>query len=210
VIKGGAIDNFSDVLYPPNGCSCEVSFNCNTTTGIFSVVPKRHPSFEHPDYPYMPTNDYFRIHLLFHVPGINVGCFILDAVLQSNLSCLYNTSCLSRLNTYLNSSSLTFNATALEVSNSSIPIVNDLVDQLMVDEWSFNASYDSYFAQCNPLTCTYTYAKQFDILFIITTVMGIIGGVVTILMLLTLPLVSFTRRFVYRQRRLSVTQNEIG
>jgi hypothetical protein len=88
--------------------------------------------------------------------------------------------------------------------------VNDLVDQLMVDEWSFNASYDSYFAQCNPSTCTYTYATQFDILFIITTVMGIIGGVVTILMLLTLPLVSFTRRFVCRQRRLSVTQNEIG
>jgi hypothetical protein len=88
--------------------------------------------------------------------------------------------------------------------------VNDLVEQLMVDEWSFNASYDSYFAQCNPSICTYTYVTQFDILFIITTVMGIIGGVVTILMLLTLPLVSFTRRFLYRQRRLLVTQNEIG
>jgi hypothetical protein len=210
VVRGVTIDSSTLMYYPPDGCICEVSFNCNTTTGIFSVVPKRYPSYTHPDYPYMPYNDYFRTHLLFHVPGINVGCFILDAVLQSNLSCLYNRSCLSRLNTYLNSSSLTFNATALTVSNSSIPTVNDLVDQLMVDEWSFNASYDSYFAQCNPSTCTYTYAKQFDILFIITTVMGIIGGAVTILMLLTLPLVSFTRRFVYRRRRLSVPQNEIG
>jgi hypothetical protein len=210
VVRGGAIDYATIMLYPPDGCSCEVSFNCSTTTGIFSVVPKRYPSFEHPDYPYMPANDYFRTHLLFHVPGINVGCFILDAVLQSNLSCLYNTSCLSQLNTYLNSSSLKFNATSLTVSNSSIPTVNDLVDHLMVDEWLFNVSYDSYFAQCNPTTCTYTYATQFDILFIITTVMGIIGGAVTISMLLTLPLVSFTRRFVYRRRRLSVTQNEIG
>jgi hypothetical protein len=210
MLKRGAIDYASMMYYPPDGCSCKVSFNCNTTTGIFSVVPKRYPSYTHPDYPYMPVNSYFRTHLLFHVPGINVGCFILDAVLQSNLSCLYNTSCLSQLNTYLNSSSLKFNATALEVSNSSIPTVNDLVEQLMVDEWSFNASYDSYFAQCNPSACTYAYAKQFDILFIITTVMSIIGGVVTILMLLTLPLVSFTRRFVYRRRRLSVTQNEIG
>jgi hypothetical protein len=210
VLVGRTIDYFSTMLYPPNGCSCKVSFNCNTTTGIFSVVRKRYPSYTHPDYPYMPLNAYFRTHLLFHVPGINVGCFILDAVLQSNLSCLYNTSCLSQLNTYLNSSSLPFNATALEVSNSSIPTVNDLVEQLMVDKWSFNASYDSYFAQCNPSTCTYTYATQFDILFIITTVMGIIGGAVTILMLLILPLVSFTRRFVYRRGRLLVAQNEIG
>jgi hypothetical protein len=210
VVVGGAIDHSNVIRYPPNGCSCRASFDCNTTTGIFSVVPKLQPSFEHPDYPYMHVNDYFRTHLLFHVPGINVGCFILNAVLQSNLTCLYNASCLSQLNTYLNSSSLKFNATALTVSNSSIPTVNDLVEQLMVDKWSFNASYHSYFVQCNPSTCTYTYATQFDILFIITTVMGIIGGAVTILMLLTLPLVSFTRRFVYRRRRLLVTQNEIG
>jgi hypothetical protein len=170
VVVGGVIDDVSVMLYPPNGCSCKVSFNCNTTTGIFSVVLKRYPYYEHPDYPYMPYNDYFRTHLLFHVPGINVGCFILDAVLQSNLSCLYNTSCLSQLNTYLNSSSLKFNATALEVSNSSIPTVNDLVDQLM----------------------------------------GIIGGAVTILMLLTLPVVSFTRRFVCRRQQLLVVQNEAG
>jgi hypothetical protein len=210
VAVGGTTDLAGNLYYPPDGCLCGVSFNCNTTTGIFSVVPKRYPSYTHPDYPYMPANAYFRTHLLFHVPGINVGCFILDAVLQSDLSCLYNSSCLSQLNTYLNTSSLTFNATALTVSNSSIPTVNDLVDQLMVDEWSFNASYDSYFSQCNPSACTYAYATQFDILFIVTTVMGIIGGVVTILMLLTLPLVSFIRRFISRRRRLSVTQNEIG
>ena len=196
--------------YPPDRCLCTVSSYCNTTTGIFSVVRKRRPSYETPDYPSMPTNAFFRIHLLFHVPGINVGCSILDAVLQSNLSCLYNSSCLSRLNTYLNNSLPSFNATALDVSYSSLPTVGNLVDNLMVDEWLFNVSYESYFAQCNPLTCTYTYTTQFDALFIITTAMGSIGGIVTILMLVILPLVSFARGFVCHRRRLLVTQSETG
>ena len=198
------------IRYPPDGCSCSSHSYCNTTTGIFSFVPKR-SSNSIPDYPYMPTNPLYRIHLLFHVPGINVGCFVLNAVLQSNLSCLYNRSCLSQLNTYLNASLHPFNATALNVSNSSLlPTVGELVEMLMVDEWLFNSSYDSYFTQCNPSTCTYTYTKKFDILFIITKVMGSIGGIVTILMLVTLSLVTLTRRFVNHRRRLLVTQTEIG
>ena len=199
------------IQYPPDGCSCGFYSYCNTTTGIFLLVRKRYPSYSIQEYPYMFTIPLYRIHLLFHVPGINVGCFILNAVLQSNLSCLYNSSCLSQLSTYLNDSLHPFNATALNVSNSSLlPTVGELVEMLMVDEWLFNSSYDSYFTQCNPSTCTYTYTKQFDILFIITTVMGSVGGIVTILMLLTLPLVSFIRRFVCRRWRSPVSQIETG
>jgi hypothetical protein len=135
---------------------------------------------------------------------------ILDAVLQSNLSCLYNSSCLSQLNTYLSDSLYPFNATALNVSYSSLPTVKSLVEKLMVDEWVFNSSYEAYFSQCNPSTCTYTYSKHHDILFIITTVMGAIGGIVTVLMLVTLPLVAFTRRFVCHRLRPPVAQTEIG
>jgi len=201
---------YFNAFYPPDGCSCQVSSYCNTTTGIFTVL-HTHPSFYNPpDYPYMKTIPSYEVHLLFHVPGINVGCIILDAVLQSDLSCLYNSSCLSELNTYLNDSLNPFDATALNVSYSSLPTVSNLVDKLMVDEWLFNSSYEFYFSQCNSSTCTYTYAKQFDVLFIITTVMGSIGGIVTILMLVILPLVAFTRRFAGPRCRSSVTQTEIG
>jgi hypothetical protein len=199
------------IIYPPDGCICAFYSYCNTTTSIFSLVRKRYPSSSVPAYPYMLMIPLYRIKPLFHVPGINVGCFILNGVLQSNLSCLYNSSCLSQLNTHLNDSLHSFNATALNVSNSSLlPTVGELVEMLMVDEWLFNSSYDSYFTQCNPSTCTYSYTKQFDILFIITKVMGSIGGIVTILMLVTLPLVTLTRRFVYHRRRSLVTQIEIG
>jgi hypothetical protein len=196
------------LFYLPDWCSCAVSSYCNTTTGIFTVL--LNSSYYPPYYPYIPFYNFAEVHLLFHIPGINVGCFILDAVLQSDLSCLYNSSCLSQLNTYLNDSLYPFNATALNVSYSSLPTVKNLVDNSMVDEWLFNSSYELYFSQCNPSTCTYTYVKQFDILFIITTVTGTIGGIVTILMLITLPLVVFSRRFVCRRHQPSVTQTEIG
>ena len=201
----------TDKNYPPDGCSCGTNSYCNTTTGIFSLARKHYPSNSIPEYPYMPTIPLYRINLLFHVPGINVGCYNLNAVLQSNLSCLYNSSCLSQLRTHLNDSLHPFNATALNVSNSALlPTVGELVEMLMVDEWLFNSSYDSYFTQCNPSTCTYAYTKQFDILFIITKVMGSVGGIVTILMLVTLPLVVFTRRFVNHRRRSLFTQTQTG
>ncbi|CAF1364363.1 unnamed protein product [Adineta steineri] len=190
-------------MFPsPDKCKCDVSSYCKANTGIYSLLPTNSPGSAHIDYPYMQRFSSYDIRNLFNVSGIYVGCVILDAVLQSDLSCLYNSSCLSQLNNYLNNSLYPFNATPLNsVSYSSLPTVNDLIENLMVDEWIFNSSYQSYFSQCNSSICTYTYTKQFDVLFMITTVIGSIGGIVTILMLVTLPLVTFIRRFVYRRRQ---------
>ena len=195
--------------YSPDQCSCRWSSYCNTTTGIFTVSLSDEPN-NSPDYYITFINQLYQTQLLFEVPGINVGCLILDAVLQSDLSCLYNSSCLSELNTYLNDSPYPFNATALNRSNSSLQTVKNLVDHLMVDEWVFNVSYESYFSQCNPSICSYTYVKRFNILFIITTLIGSIGGIVTTLMLVILPLVVFTRGFVCNRRRSLLTQTETG
>jgi hypothetical protein len=205
-------DQVTPYTYPPDGCSCAISSYCNTTTGIFTLLRENDSSY---DYPYMPIPPLYAAHLLFHVPGINVGCFILDAVLQSNLSCLYSSSCLSQLNTYLNDSLYPFNAKPLNVNSSSIPTMSDLVGKLMVDDWLFNSSYEFYFSQCNPSTCTYTYIQQFYLLFIIKTVISSTGGIVTVLMVVILPLVVLTRRFIIRRRRRRrrrslVTQTEIG
>ncbi|CAF3605536.1 unnamed protein product, partial [Adineta steineri] len=142
--------------------------------------------------------------LQFKVPGVLVGSSILNAVLQSNLSCLYNESCLSKLNTYLNDSLYPFNATTLTVpsSASSLPTINDLAKKLMVDSWQLNSSYQHYFNACNPLTCTYSYTHQFDILFIITTIISFIGGIVTVLMIVILPTIKFLRKKLKTFKRL--------
>ncbi|CAF1433200.1 unnamed protein product [Adineta steineri] len=180
-------------VYPPNSrCDCTASINCSMPMAFY--LPK------------LPNETttasllwgQYLAEFQFEVSGVRLGCVILSAVLQSNLSCLYSQTCISELNTYLNDSLSPFNATPLAVASfsSPFPTIQELVDKLMVDLWNINASYAQYFSSCNPSTCTYTYVHQFDVIFIITTVIAFIGGIVTILMNLTLPAVTYLRKKV--------------
>ncbi|UJR19442.1 hypothetical protein I4U23_022572 [Adineta vaga] len=132
----------------------------------------------------------------FEVPGVLSGNFLIYAVLQSNLSCFYNKTCLSELNKYLNDSLYPFNSTALVIPSSFayLPIINNLAKRSMVDLWQWNSSYQNYFVACNTSTCTYTDVYRVDVIFIITTVTSFIGGMVTVLMILMLPIVEFLRK----------------
>ncbi|CAF4022012.1 unnamed protein product [Adineta steineri] len=179
-------------------CLYQSSIYCSTTTGIYLRKLNNETSSD------LYWGEKYTAEVQFEVPGVLVGTYILYAVLQSNLSCLYNESCLSKLNTYLNDSLSPFNATPLTVPSSaqSLPTIDDLTKKLMVDFWQLNSSYQHYFNACNPLTCTYTYTHQFDSLFIITTVISFIGGIVTILMIVILPTVKFLRKKVKTFNRL--------
>ncbi|CAF0796413.1 unnamed protein product [Adineta steineri] len=180
-------------MYPPNfSCDCTASIECSIPMAFY--LPKL-PNEMIPTEVYYAWGQYVA-EAHFEVSGVRLGCLILNAVLQSDLSCLYTQTCLSELNANLNDSLSPFNATPLAVSSfsSSLPTIHELVNKLMVDLWEMNSSYDHYFSSCNPSTCTYTYVHQFDIIFIITTVIAFIGGIVTILMNLTLPLVTFLRK----------------
>ncbi|CAF1529797.1 unnamed protein product [Didymodactylos carnosus] len=191
----------SPISYSSYQCSCALSSYCTMITSISSAY-RGDLSYNSIEFPHSKV---ILANLTFLVTGINVGCFVLDAVLQSNLSCLYNTSCLSQLNTYLTDSLYPYNATALLNSSPSYSpqTIGELADNLMVDNWLFTPSYEAYFTACNPPSCTYTYTHQFDIIYVITTTVGFIGGIVTILMLLTVPLVTFIRRRIFTQGRLS-------
>ncbi|CAF1332855.1 unnamed protein product, partial [Didymodactylos carnosus] len=182
-----------------DSCMCSLSSYCKATTGIYNTSAYI-PNCKYDHTP--PCNSKIDGEIEFDVPGISVGCLVLDAVLQSDLSCFYNESCLSELKFQLTDSPSPFNATPLKVSTSgaSLPTIGDLIANLMVEEWYFNSSYESYFDQCNPQTCTYTYVKQFDIVYVITKTIAFIGGIATILMLITLPIVTNIRQWISARR----------
>ena len=151
--------------------------------------------------------------------GISVGCSTLSAVLQSNLSCLYNTCCLTQLYTYLHDSPYpinTSNIKALNVSSlSSLPTVQELVENVMVDEWQLDSSFDAYFTECNAQSCSYTYAHQFNVIFIVTTMVVFLGGIATILLSTVLPVITFLRKITaaLRSKRATaaaITRNDSG
>ncbi|CAF1273140.1 unnamed protein product [Didymodactylos carnosus] len=174
--------------YDNHTCLCSKSPYCKTMTGIYDAYAGQYPA------PFGVINS-IQGNLIFPVPGVNVGCTVLQAVLQSDLQCFYNRSCLSQLNSYLNDSPYPFYAKPLQVTSSLSPAtIGSLVNSLMVDNWTLTASYSSYFDTCHSSQCKYVYVEKFDIIYTITTTVGFIGGIVTILMILMLPVVTFIRK----------------
>lgn len=106
---------------------------------------------------------------IFPVQGFRIGCFILDSLLTSSLECFYNSSCLHTFLKYIN-----INSTSIFFLSS-----ND---------------YRSYFLACQVKSCSYTYQSRRSFLSILTTILGLIGGLTTILVFLIPILVQLKRR----------------
>ncbi|CAF1566467.1 unnamed protein product, partial [Adineta steineri] len=71
---------------PSPVCSCQDTSQCGTQLSMY-------------DYPSTVAK--------YSLPGMYIGCFMLEALLQSNLICFYNQSCINDLRDVLNSSATT-------------------------------------------------------------------------------------------------------
>ncbi|CAF1283863.1 unnamed protein product, partial [Adineta steineri] len=116
---------------------------------------------------------------LFSPPGIFVGCYLVEAVLQSDLRCFFDIGCLQQLIDSLSlvnisASDIILNSTASHYQEKSSLL--EIVSNLMVEEWNNQTFYDNYFNICQPSVCTATYISQGNIVYIITTTIGLIGG----------------------------------
>ncbi len=141
--------------------------------------------------------DYPNYIVLFLVPGIYTGCYVIESLLQSNLECFYNQTCINELQSYFVSSS-SMNITALDTSLPSRYLENstieDLLDELMVEEWNSSIMYENYFNECEPRECTYNQQTKNSIIYIVTTIIGLIGGLMTALKLIVPRLVMVVRK----------------
>ena len=164
------------VSLAPSNCSCAISQSCVEPSVIFQYPEEK---------------------LLFAVPGIFQGCFMIEAALQSTLECFYSPDCIRQLQYYLASNtSIVF--PALSATQPSRYRANStmktLLDELMVEEWNLTSTYESYYRACQPTQCTYTSVLKNEAIYIVTTLFGLIGGLVTILKV-TVPItVKFGRK----------------
>ncbi|CAF1580818.1 unnamed protein product [Didymodactylos carnosus] len=72
--------------------------------------------------------------------------------------------------------------------------IQKIIEQLMTEEWNDHAEFGDYYSQCNPDKCVYTYNKQGDIGYMVTTIIGLIDGLTTVLKILIPPGVVFLKR----------------
>jgi len=141
------------------GCNCVLSPSCRVTAGIS-------------DYDQY-SGEFTEI---FSIPNFFIGCYLIEALLSSTLECFYNISCMLKINSYL-SSSQPFNFSALDPRlNSPNETIELIVNQLMVNTWSSNVSFTSYYNTCAPLSCTFQYEDHNNLFIVITTIDSVFGG----------------------------------
>lgn len=133
-------------------CSCAVTPLCSQEAGIYD------------------PNGVFQ----FPIPGIRIGCYVVEATLQSSLSAFYSQAYIDDLRNWTKFIDPDFPVNAL---NSSLnrnfttnTTIEYIMEQLMVDEWiSKNVSFPDYYAQCQAYECKYTYIERNDIAYVIST-----------------------------------------
>jgi hypothetical protein len=125
----------------------------------------------------------------FTVPGVVFACYLVDSILQSNLICFYNQSCIDQLIAIM-ASPIVLNTLAL---NTTIPSqykpdsnIGEIIDQLMVEQWIEESSHEIYYAQCNPTTCSASYENNNNFIVVFSITMGVIGTL-SILLKLIVP-----------------------
>ncbi|CAF5115947.1 unnamed protein product, partial [Rotaria sp. Silwood1] len=64
----------------------------------------------------------------------------------------------------------------------------------MIEQWMGSVSHSQYFFQCHVDTCTYLLTSRFNIVYIVTTMIGFIGGLIKVLRILVPRIVKFIRR----------------
>ena len=94
---------------------------------------------------------------------------------------------------------------ALDTSLRSVytpkPTIQQLIDQMIIEEWRSSVIDDTYYNECQPVQCTSSYQTRNDTIYIITTLVGLVGGVVTVLKIAIPRLVSVCQRFVFSRER---------
>jgi hypothetical protein len=135
--------------------------------------------------------------ILYIVPGMYTGCYVIEGLLQSSLECFYNQTCFYNLITYMGPSS-SLNATVMNSSASSqfstTSTVGELLNNLMVEQWRWSSTYADYFDECHPVECSYTFKTRNDVIYIVTILIGLIGGLIRALKLAVPFIVTLFRR----------------
>lgn len=148
--------------------------------------------------------------VLSTVPNMYIGCYVIEGLRQSSLECFYNHTCFQQIITYFGltpPSSITVMNASLSSRFLPTTTVGDLLDELMVEQWNWTTLYEDYFDECHPIECTYTYNTRNDLIYILTTTIGLVGGLTTALRLIIPRLVFFTAYLNTKLRR--NTQNTV-
>ena len=174
---------FTHPLTYDQNCSCALNFTCTINASFYQTELKT-------------------------IQGLKMGCTPSESLLASTLECFSSSSCIDLLDKMVH-----YNRTnalsPLNVTGSRFAVdatVDDLVKELFVEKWSTEMSYSKYFDQCSPRVCSYTYFQQFNLIYTVTYILGLFGGLTIVLKWMCPRLVSLARKIsqAFRKQRTAV------
>ena len=115
--------------------------------------------------------------------------FPLQSVLMSTLECLYHDTCLSQIEQLINSTVSPSNLTRLK--SFSLLHIDTSANNLFIQSWTKQSSFDTYFNQCRSLTCQYTIYSRLNVIYIVTKILRLIDGIHVVLHLFLPLLIQF-------------------
>ncbi|UJR06647.1 hypothetical protein I4U23_010933 [Adineta vaga] len=146
------------IIYDDN-CSCRFSPNCTIQAA------------------FIETNSSKEI----FIKGMKMGCTPSETLFASTLECFYDQSCLDHIQQYTNYNNSLTSLPTTSSRFSKNTTIDELRLSLFIEDWSTQMNYSSYYEQCLPLVCLYTSIKKFNIVYTITLILGLQGGLTIVL-----------------------------
>ncbi len=131
------------------------------------------------------------------VSGFQTGCYMLSALMNSTLEAFYNQTLIDELG---NSSKI------FRKLNSSNPNekIDMLLRQMFVEVWFNTTSFENYFQNCAPDSCSYTVTQGYNFWNILIILVSLTGGLISVLTILSPILVlhiwPLIAKFIFRRR----------
>ena len=80
--------------------------------------------------------------------------------------------------------------------------VGELVEELMVENWTHSIIYENYFSACQPTHCSYTIKTRNSAATVIITVTSLLGGLTSVLEIVIPYFVRFVTYVIRRRNRI--------
>ena len=138
----------------------------------------------------------------YRIPNSFVSCYFVEGLLASTIECYYNLSCILGIQQEISSRSFLNFSILDENRNQPNETIESIFNRLMVDSWSSNVSFISFYNSCAPLSCTVEYSRRNDLFFVTTTITGVFGGLSLGLKLVILLVVRLMEKRVFDFSRL--------
>lgn len=165
-------------------CKCSVAFDCLEERGLIWCIYGNNCT--------VGTTAWV-------TPGLFKSCTDLGNVFDSDFRCFFNQTCVDKLLSLYNydmptrlplpAATMDIRAMDSSVTSRFAPTdtVNKLFDDFLIEEWEIEADFDRYYGACAPSQCVYTYSQRMDMLYLVTSIFSLLGGL-TIIFRLLIPI----------------------